>query len=52
MIAPEDLALFTFVDDPVTALTLLKSRLASAPTNIAPDFACSRTPPQTRAKSR
>jgi uncharacterized protein (TIGR00730 family) len=43
MIAREDLSLFEFADDPVTALELLKSKLAPAPAGAAPGFAHSRT---------
>jgi uncharacterized protein (TIGR00730 family) len=56
MIGAEDLDLFMFVDDPVTALDLLKPHLlaglAAAPSEATPDFARSCEPPQTRAKSR
>ena len=44
-IAPEDLKLFYFVDDPQAALTMLKSRIVLPhPTQRAPCFARSRVP--------
>jgi predicted Rossmann-fold nucleotide-binding protein len=42
MIAPEDLRLFEFVDDPRTALERLVARLAPLPEEGAPSFARSR----------
>jgi uncharacterized protein (TIGR00730 family) len=48
MIAAEDLALFTFVDDPVTAMSLLTARLVTPPPGPAPDFAPSREPASDR----
>jgi uncharacterized protein (TIGR00730 family) len=46
MIAPEDLALFQFVDDPATALSLLQRALAIEPEAKTPAFAKSVTPPK------
>jgi uncharacterized protein (TIGR00730 family) len=43
MIAREDLGLFTFADDPATALNLLTSWLGEAPEAAMPAFASSRT---------
>jgi uncharacterized protein (TIGR00730 family) len=44
-IAPEDLKLFSFVDDPQAALTMLKSRIVlPQPSQRAPCFARSRVP--------
>ena len=46
MIGEEDLSLFTFADDPATALALLQQRLHAAPHDAkAPSFAHSTTPP-------
>ena len=46
MIGADDLSLFTFADDPATALTLLQQRLHAAPHDAkAPSFAHSTTPP-------
>ncbi|HVR63676.1 MAG TPA: TIGR00730 family Rossman fold protein [Polyangia bacterium] len=42
MISPEDLSLFTFVDDPAQALGLIKAALGRAPHEGAPAFAPSR----------
>jgi len=42
MIAPEDLGLFQYADDPITALDLLKASLAAEATEEAPAFARSR----------
>ena len=42
MISPEDLALFTFVDDPAQAFGLVKAALAPAPREGIPAFAPSR----------
>jgi uncharacterized protein (TIGR00730 family) len=49
MIAPEDLDLFTFADDPETALRLLQGWLEGEPAAAAagPDLAGSRAPPAT-----
>jgi hypothetical protein len=44
MIAPEDLALFQFVDDPVSALSVLQTELAVEPGAKIPAFAKSMTP--------
>jgi len=44
MISPEDLALFHFVDDPVTALHTLQATLALEPVVRTPAFARSATP--------
>jgi uncharacterized protein (TIGR00730 family) len=44
MISPEDLGLFKLVDDPETALALLKAACAPAPHEEAPAFAASRRP--------
>jgi len=44
MIAPEDLALFQFVDDPATALHLLQTQLPIAPAGAKPAFAKSCLP--------
>jgi hypothetical protein len=43
MIAPEDLALFRYADDPATALGLLQAALAAEPDQGTPGFARSRT---------
>jgi len=46
MIGEDDLSLFTFADDPATALALLQQRLHAAPHDAkAPSFAHSTTPP-------
>ncbi|BDG02906.1 LOG family protein [Anaeromyxobacter oryzae] len=45
MISREDLDLFTFADDPATALGLLQSWLRPEPEAVTPAFASSRTPP-------
>ena len=46
MIGEDDLSLFTFADDPATALALLQQRLQAAPHDAkAPSFAHSTTPP-------
>ena len=46
MIGKDDLTLFTFADDPATALALLQQRLHAAPHDAqAPSFAHSTTPP-------
>lgn len=46
MIDKDDLSLFTFADDPATALALLQRRLHAAPHDAkAPSFAHSTTPP-------
>jgi predicted Rossmann-fold nucleotide-binding protein len=39
MIAPEDLQLFQFADDPAEALSLLQSALAGVPAPVAPEAA-------------
>jgi hypothetical protein len=39
MISPEDLQLFAFADDPLSALESLQSWLAPEPTRAAPAFA-------------
>jgi len=44
MVSPEDLSLFTFADDPATALGLLQSWLTSEQGAAAPDLAGSRRP--------
>ena len=44
MIGPEDLRLFHYVDDPTTALALLKASLTAEPEEKIPAFASSRTP--------
>ncbi|HVO21778.1 MAG TPA: TIGR00730 family Rossman fold protein [Anaeromyxobacter sp.] len=44
MISPEDLSLFTFADDPATALGLLQTWLIPEPGPAAPDLAGSRRP--------
>ncbi len=44
MIAPEDLDLFTFADDPAAAMSLLEGWLAPAPETGAPDLPRSRAP--------
>ncbi|HSY50583.1 MAG TPA: TIGR00730 family Rossman fold protein [Thermoanaerobaculia bacterium] len=46
MIAPEDMALFQFVDDPETALEILKKDLVVEPDVKTPAFAKSVTPPE------
>lgn len=43
MISPEDLRLFQYVDDPVTALGLLQAALVAEPEGATPAFAHSRT---------
>ncbi len=43
MIAPEDLGLFTFADDPDTALGLLQAWLRPEPEEPGPAFASSRS---------
>jgi uncharacterized protein (TIGR00730 family) len=45
MIAPEDLGLFQYADDPATALGLLQAALADEREDATPAFARSRTPP-------
>jgi predicted Rossmann-fold nucleotide-binding protein len=45
MIAPEDLGLFQYADDPPTALGLLKAALADEREEADSSFAHSRTPP-------
>jgi len=46
MIGKEDLSLFTYADDPASALTLLQQGLPTEPDNVkVPAFAHSRTPP-------
>ena len=45
MIAAEDLSLFSFAEDPQTALALLQAGIAAEPAPEAPAFAHSRTPP-------
>jgi uncharacterized protein (TIGR00730 family) len=47
-ISPEDLKLFTFADDPATALALLKKGLSTQPEEKLPAFAHSCTPPPER----
>jgi uncharacterized protein (TIGR00730 family) len=44
MIAPEDLGLFRFADDPTTALGILRASLAVDPEPASPGFARSQTP--------
>jgi uncharacterized protein (TIGR00730 family) len=48
MISPEDLKLFTFADDPATALGLLRKGLSAQPEETPPAFAHSCTPPPER----
>ena len=45
-ISPEDLNLFTFADDPATALGLLQKGLSTHPEETPPAFAHSCTPPE------
>ncbi len=45
-IAPDDLKLFRYVDDPQTALEVLQQALAAEPEEAAPAFSSSRTPPE------
>jgi uncharacterized protein (TIGR00730 family) len=42
MISPEDLRLFRYVDDPASALSMLKSELATETEDVSPAFAHSR----------
>jgi uncharacterized protein (TIGR00730 family) len=51
MIGADDMDLFTFVDDPLTALDFLKARLVETSSGATPDFASSCQPPQTPEKS-
>ncbi len=44
MIGREDLSLFSFADDPATALALLQAGIAAVPEEAAPAFAHSRQP--------
>jgi len=46
-IAREDLDLFSFAEDPSTALALLQAKLPTQPEPTTPAFAKSRTPPKT-----
>ena len=50
MISREDLELFKYADDPVTALGLLKAGLAAEPGGATPDFAHSRSSRHGRAE--
>jgi uncharacterized protein (TIGR00730 family) len=43
MIAPDDLRLFQYVDDPASALAMLQARLSDEPGDAMPAFARSRT---------
>ena len=53
MISPEDMSLFTFVDDPATALRLLQEGLApSAPQTISGEPASGATPAFASSRSR
>ncbi len=45
-IAPDDLGLFQYVDDPQSALGILQRALAPEPEEAAPAFSSSRTPPK------
>jgi hypothetical protein len=46
MIGAADLSLFSYADDPLAALALLRRGIAAGPEETkAPDFAHSRTPP-------
>jgi uncharacterized protein (TIGR00730 family) len=45
MISAQDLGLFTYVDDPQSALEVLQRALAPEPEETAPAFSASRTPP-------
>ena len=45
-IAREDLALFSYADDPQAALALLQAKLPTHPEVTTPAFAKSRTPPK------
>jgi uncharacterized protein (TIGR00730 family) len=46
MIGPDDLGLFKFVDDPASALSLLKAGCGPTVPDGAPSFAPSKTPPE------
>lgn len=46
VIAPQDLKLFKFADEPQSALALLQQALGAEPEEAAPAFSSSRTPPQ------
>jgi uncharacterized protein (TIGR00730 family) len=45
-ISPQDLKLFTYVDDPQSALQMLQQALTAEPEEAAPAFSSSRIPPQ------
>ncbi len=49
MIDVDDLQLFTYADDPASALALLQSGVSVEPEAVAPAFAHSQTPPQKAA---